>query len=170
MSRSAERTELGERFAAVDLQGHTGHERVRHREQHGAGDVLGVPDPSRGISGGDVFEVVPLAFCAKRIPGTGVDDTRRDGIDPDRGKLDRKPSGEEIDGAIGDADAEIADVDLKACTPENRTNDPPGLICPAKYLASIAGPMTLVSKDIRRFSRCRSAKFPRARADAVDTT
>ena len=57
--------ELGQRFAAVDPQCHTGQESVGHREQHGGGNVVRRSDPPRRIAGTDVFEIVTLAFCAK---------------------------------------------------------------------------------------------------------
>ena len=59
---------------------------------------------------------------------------------------------------------------LAAATPENMTNDPPSFIRGARCLASISGPITLVSKDSRIASRSRSGTRPRARADAVETT
>src|SRR5580693_1571501 len=83
--------DLGQRFTAVHLQGHAGQESVGHREQHGAGNVVRRSDTPRRIAGTDVFEIVTLSFCAKRIPGAGVDDPRRDGVDPYRGELDRQP-------------------------------------------------------------------------------
>ena len=59
---------------------------------------------------------------------------------------------------------------LAAATPENRVNEPPSVIRGARCLASISGPMTLVSKDSLIASRSRSGTRPRARAEAVDTT
>lgn len=47
-------------------------------------------------------------------------------------------------------------------TPGEMTNDPPFLIRGAKCLASISGPITLVSNDSRTASRSRSAIRPRA--------
>lgn len=68
--------DVSQRFATVRLHGHTGHERVGHREQHGAGNVIGRPDTPGRVAGRDLLELVPLAFCAKRILGSSVDDPR----------------------------------------------------------------------------------------------
>ncbi len=57
-----------------------------------------------------------------------------------------------------------------ALSPEKMTNDPPRFIRGARCLASMSGPITLVSKDSRIASRSRSAMRPRARAEAVETT
>ena len=59
---------------------------------------------------------------------------------------------------------------LAAATPEKMTNEPPVFIRGARCLASMSGPITLVSKDSRMASRSRSGTRPRARAEAVDTT
>ena len=59
---------------------------------------------------------------------------------------------------------------LAAATPENRTNEPPSFIRGARCLASMSGPITLVSNDSRIASRSRSAIRPRTRAEAVETT
>ena len=57
-----------------------------------------------------------------------------------------------------------------AAAPEKMTNDPPSLIRGARCLASISGPITLVSKDRLIASRSSPATRPRARAEAVETT
>src|ERR1700674_2363989 len=57
---------LGQRFAAVDLQRHTGQEAVGHREQHCVGDVVGRPDSPGGIGGADVLEIVALTVPQAR--------------------------------------------------------------------------------------------------------
>ena len=64
----------------------------------------------------------------------------------------------------------VPTVIFAAATPENRTNDPPPVIRGARCLASINGPITLVSNDSLIASRSRSAMRPRARAEAVETT
>lgn len=58
----------------------------------------------------------------------------------------------------------------RAATPENRTKDPSSGMRGAKCLASMIGPTTLVWKDRMIASGVSSLTFPRARADAVETT
>jgi hypothetical protein len=64
----------------------------------------------------------------------------------------------------------VPTVIFAAATPEKRTNDPPADMRGARCLASINGPITLVSNDRLIASRSRSAMRPRARAEAVETT
>jgi DNA-binding CsgD family transcriptional regulator len=58
----------GKRLAAVDVQRLTGEEGAGQGEQHAPGDVVGGPDPARGVTGADVGEVVGLALLAERVP------------------------------------------------------------------------------------------------------
>src|SRR6266568_2898396 len=57
---------------------------------------------------------------------------------------------------------------LAAATPEKMTNEPPVFIRGARCLASMSGPITLVSKDSRIACRSRSGTRPRARAEPGD--
>src|SRR6185312_7480652 len=103
----------GQRFTTVDLQRNTGQEAVRHGEQHRIGHILSRSDAACGIARADVLEVVSFPLLAERVPRPGVDDAGGDGIHPDRCEFYRERAGQEVDGAVGDGDTEVADVDLE---------------------------------------------------------
>src|SRR6185436_11726857 len=57
---------------------------VRGEEEHGAGDVLGLPEPAEG----DALDELPLARVPHRLPlalarGVGADESRRHAVDAD---------------------------------------------------------------------------------------
>src|ERR1700722_7558084 len=64
---------LGQRFAAVDLERHAGHESVGHREQHRVGDVIGGSDSPSRVAGSDVLGGLPLTVLTQCVPCAGID-------------------------------------------------------------------------------------------------
>jgi hypothetical protein len=100
-------------LAAIDFERHTGHKCVGHREKRGIGHLRGCPYPLRQVGAADVLEVVALAPLAQRIPRAGVNDTRRDRVDPDRGQLDCQRTRQKVDRAVGDRYPEKTDVDFE---------------------------------------------------------
>jgi hypothetical protein len=48
------------------------------------------------------------SFVAESVVRAGVDGSRGDGIDPDRGQLDRQPGDDGVDGGVGGSDREHA--------------------------------------------------------------
>ena len=70
-----------------------------------------------------------------------------DGIDPDRGELDRQTGGDGIDGGVGGGDSSMPGAGFSAVAPDMNRNDPPGATFPAKCLASSRGPVTFVPNE-----------------------
>jgi hypothetical protein len=72
-------------FTPVDVQGLAGKKRVCHCEEHAFGDVHGRADPPRRVAGTYPGEIVLLRVLTKCVPGPGVDNTGRDGVNANGG-------------------------------------------------------------------------------------
>jgi hypothetical protein len=165
LTRRPARVISRQRLAAVDVQRLARQKAAGHREQDRAGNVVGGPDPPDRIAGADIGEVVGLALVAEGIPGASVDDAGEMAFTRIGASSRARERANVSAAALVIATAMVPTVIFVAATPEQMTSEPPSVIRGAKCLASIRGPITLVSNDSRTASRPRSAMRPRARAE-----
>src|ERR1700733_55325 len=98
---------------AVDADRMAGQKRVRHGKEDGGGNVLCGADPLDRIACAHLGEVVGLSLFTQGIPRPGIDDARRDSIDPYGSEFESEGTNEGVGSSVRDGHRHGTDSDLE---------------------------------------------------------